>query len=145
MLKEIGEGAGIQSGCRFLHFPKISIGARSVINFGCTLDGRHHPVIIGENVSIGPCATILTLGHDPQSPNFENVGGAVEIGDRAWIAWGAIVLPGVKIGEGAVVAAGAVVSRDVEPFSIVAGSPARKVGERNKDLHYELGYNPWLG
>jgi acetyltransferase-like isoleucine patch superfamily enzyme len=72
------------------------------------------------------------------------LGGPVEIGPRAWIAYQAIVLPGLRIGEGAVVAAGSVVSRDVEPFAIVAGSPARKVGERNPDLRYHLSFDPSL-
>ena len=67
------------------------------------------------------------------------------IGDRVWIAYRAVILPGVTIGEGAIVAAGAVVSRDVAPWTIVAGNPAREVGTRRRDLDYRLDYNPWLG
>lgn len=144
-LKSIGPRANVQLGCRFYHGTGVSIGARSVINAGTVLDGRRHPVRIGHDVSIGPEATVLTLGHDPQSPDFADRGGAVEIGDRVWIAYRAIILPGVRIGEGAVVAAGAVVTRDVEPYAIVAGSPARKIGERSRDLRYQLNYRPFLG
>jgi maltose O-acetyltransferase len=58
------------------------------------------------------------------------------------VATGAIVLPGVTVGEGAVVAAGAVVSRDVEPFTIVAGTPARPIAQRTRTLDYELDFRP---
>ncbi len=127
-----------------MHLPKIHIGSNSVINWGTILDGRKYRVDIGENVSIGPCATILTLGHDPQSEQFSDRGGPVYVEDRAWIAFGAIVLPNVRIGTGAVVGAGAVVTRDVDPFSIVAGNPARIIGERNNKITYKLNYHPWL-
>ena len=86
----------------------------------------------------------MTLGHDPQSSTFGDRGGDVIIGDRVWIGYGALVMPGITIGEGAVVAAGAVVTKDVEPFTIVAGVPAKPIGQRNRDLTYELNYDPWL-
>ena len=143
-LGRFGRGSGVQIGCRFLNGRKVCLGANSVINFGTLIDGRHYPVTIGANVSIGPEAAILTLGHDPQSPAFADRGGEVRIGDRAWIAYRAIVLPGVVIGEGAVVAAGAVVTADVPPYAIVAGNPARQVGTRNRALDYRLDFRPWL-
>jgi maltose O-acetyltransferase len=143
-LAGLGSKCSVQRGVRFLHAPRVTIGDHVVINHGCLLDGRHHEIVIGNNVSIGPTAVILTLGHDPNSSAFENKGGVVEIGDRAWIAYGAFVLPGVRIGEGAVVAAGAVVTRDVAPFSIVAGAPAQPIGERSRNLTYVLEYDPWL-
>ncbi len=143
-LGRLGPGTAIQLGCRFLNGRRIFLGERNVVNPGCLLDGRHYSVRIGNDVSIGPEATVLTLGHDPQSPHFADRGGDVTIGNHAWIAYRAIILPGVSIGEGAVVAAGAVVTRDVEPFTIVAGSPARKVGERNRNLTYRLSHRPFL-
>jgi maltose O-acetyltransferase len=143
-LGEVGRGTGVQMGCRFLHGRKISLGKRNVINFGCLFDGRKYAVHTGDDVSIGPEATILTLGHDPQSPDFADRGGKVNIGNRVWIGYRALVLPGVTIGEGAVVAAGAVVTRNVEPFTIVAGVPARKIGDRARNLDYHLGYEPIL-
>jgi maltose O-acetyltransferase len=137
-----------------------------VINFGCLFDGRKYQIRTGSNVSIGPEATILTLGHDPRSATFEDRGGDVVIGDRVWIGYRAIVLPGVTIGEGAVVGAGSVVTKNVEPYAIMAGNPARKIGERIsgksenlksesgnlndtllevRGFEYELDYRPWLG
>lgn len=140
-----GKKSGIQMGCRFLNLRKIHVGERNVINFGCLLDGRKFEIRIGDDVSIGPEAGILTLGHDPQSRDFEDRGGEVVIENRAWIGYRAVVLPGVTIGEGAVVGAGSVVTKDVEPYAIVAGNPAKKIGERNRDLSYQLGFRPWLG
>ena len=131
-------------GCRFLNGRKVHLGDRNVINFGCLLDGRRYAIRTGADISIGPEAAILTLGHDPQSPDFADKGGEVVIGDRAWICYRSIILPGVTVGEGAIVAAGAVVSRDVDPFTIVAGTPARVVGRRTKDLRYRCDFRPWL-
>jgi maltose O-acetyltransferase len=141
-LPNFGSGTCVQMGCRFLNGRKIHFGKRNVINFGCLFDGRLFPIRTGDDVSIGPEATILTLGHDPQSPQMADRGGEVLVGDRVWIGYGALVLPGLKLGEGAVVGAGAVVTRDVEPFAIVAGNPARIIGQRNKDLRYQLSYQP---
>ena len=140
----MGRGTTVQMGCRFMNARKVFLGERNVVNFGCLLDGRHFRISTGSDVSIGPEAAILTLGHDPQSAEFADHGGDVVIGDRAWIAYRAIVLPGVTIGEGAVVAAGAVVTTDVAPYQIVAGSPARPIGTRNRDLTYELTFKPFL-
>jgi acetyltransferase-like isoleucine patch superfamily enzyme len=133
-----GTGCDIQMGCRFLNGRRVFLGARNVINFGCMFDGRRYNIRTGSDVSIGPEATILTLSHDPQSPDFEDRGGDVLIGDRVWVAYRAVILPGVTIGEGAVVASGAIVTTDIEPFTIVGGVPARKIGERNRDLRYRL-------
>mgnify|MGYP001791984594 CR=1 FL=1 len=143
-LGALGKHCSIQLSCRILHARKVHLGNRTIINFGCLLDGRKHSIIIGENVSIGPEATVLTLGHDPQSPSFDDRGGEVHIGDRAWIGYRAVVMPGVTVGEGAVVAAGALVTKDVEDYTIVAGVPAKPIGCRNRNLEYELDYDPWL-
>ena len=143
-LGKLGVQSGIQMGCRFLNGRKIFLGKRNVINFGCRLDGRKFCIRTGHDVSIGPGAAILTLGHDPQSPDFSDRGGDVVIGDRVWIGYRAIVLPGVTIGDGAVVGSGAVVTTDVDPHTIVAGNPAKVIGQRPKELTYELHYRPWL-
>jgi maltose O-acetyltransferase len=143
-LGRTGKGTSVQMHCRFLNGRKVMLGDRNVINFGCLFDGRKHEILIGSDVSIGPEATILTLGHDPQSKSFADKGGAVQIGDHVWIGYRALILPGVTIGEGAVVAAGSVVSRDVEPFTIVGGVPAKVIGSRERNLDYKLSYSPWL-
>jgi maltose O-acetyltransferase len=141
-LGDFEPGTSVQMGCRFLNGRKVHFGNRNVINFGCLFDGRKFSIRTGDDVSIGPEAAILNLGHDPQSPTFADRGGDVIIGSRVWIGYRAVILPGVKIGDGAVVGAGAVVTKDVEAFAIVAGNPARKIGERNRDLIYHLHFHP---
>lgn len=64
----------------------------------------------------------------------------MRVGDYAWLASHSVILPGVTVGEGAVVAAGPVVSRNVPPYTLVGGNPAQVIRERSRDLRYKLGY-----
>jgi len=89
-------------------------------------------VKIGKNVNVSDGAVIITAKHDVNSPQFEARYEPITIEDWAWVATNAIVLAGVTVGEGAVVAAGAVVTKDVAPYSIVGGNPAKVIGERKK-------------
>ena len=84
---------------------------------------------------------IWTMEHDPQDSYYGVKGGAVTIEDYAWISCRVVILPGVTIGKGAVVAAGAVVTKDVAPYTIVGGVPAKKIGTRTKDLRYQLRFH----
>ena len=143
-LGALGPHTGVMMGARFLNGRKIFIGERNVINRACVLDGRRYCICTGRNVSIGPESVILTLGHDPQAAEVDCKGGDVEIGDYAWLGYRVLVLPGVTIGEGAVVGAGSVVAKSVAPYTIVVGNPARKIGERQKALKYQLDYDPFL-
>lgn len=136
----IGKGVAIHMGC-FVTGRNISIGDHSVINRGCYLDGRAG-LSIGSNVSVSPECYIVSLGHDPHSARFDAVAKPVVIGDRAWLGARAMLLPGVELGEGCVVGAGSVVTRSAGPFAIIAGNPARKIGERSRDLRYTLSYFP---
>nr|WP_284507171.1 acyltransferase [Caballeronia sp. ATUFL_M2_KS44] len=121
----------------------ISIGDNTVINRYTYLDGRV-PLTIGNNVNVSHYTLIQTLTHDPQNPDFVCLCKPVVIEDHAWIGARAIICPGVRIGEGAVVGAGAVVTRDVEPYTIVGGNPARFIKERSRDLHYKSRYFPFF-
>ena len=136
-LVRMGSGSVIHMGCFIMKPRRISIGKNTLINSRCTLDGRMG-LKIGETVDIAMDTSILTLGHDINSPDYSVKGAEVIIDDYACIYTRALILPGVHIGEGAVVAAGSVVTHDVEPYTIVGGSPARKIGERNRNLTYNL-------
>jgi acetyltransferase-like isoleucine patch superfamily enzyme len=103
-------------------------------------------VKIGKNVNVSDGVVIITAKHDVSSPEFEALYEPITIQDWAWIATNAIILAGVTIGEGAIVAAGAVVTKDVPPYSIVGGNPATVIGERKKQaFRYVPGsYRPPL-
>ncbi len=133
---QISPGAFISMGIKVLSPWKIKVGRNATINSGCFLDGREG-IVIGDNVNISWDAYILTLQHDPDDAMFSTVGSPVCIEDYAWIATRAIVMPGVRIGKGAVVGANAVVTKDVEDFTIVAGNPARAIRKRSQDLRYK--------
>jgi acetyltransferase-like isoleucine patch superfamily enzyme len=141
---QVGQKTSIHRNCRFYFPPGVKIGAHCIINRDVLLDGRMS-LVIKDNVSISEGSAIITLEHDPDSPTFANRGQAVLVEDRVFIGMRALILPGVVLGEGSVVAAGAVVTRDVAPFQIVGGVPARVIGQRRQDLDYELDYRKFLG
>lgn len=136
---EIGDHSYIFMGAWFQTRHGFSMGSNSVINERCRLDNRGG-LRIGRNVSISPEVCIVTADHDLQDPGFAGRLRPVVINDYAFVGTRATILPGVTIGEGAAVAAGAVVSGDVPPYTIVAGVPARPIGTRSRDLRYELCY-----
>lgn len=140
----IGAHTSVHRGCRFYRSSGVQIGTHSIINREVLLDGRMG-LQIGDNVSISEGVAIFTLEHDPNSPDFANRGAPVQIEDYVFVGARAIILPGVTVGRGAVVAAGAVVTRDVEPFTIVGGVPAKPIGQRTHDLRYQLDYRKFLG
>ena len=94
---------------------------------------------IKQNAVIAYEAIIWSLNHDYNDMNFCGKGAPTEIGEYAWICSRSIILPGVKVGEGAIVASGAIVTKDVPPYAIVGGIPARIIGEREKN-NYNYGY-----
>ncbi|MGY4543245.1 acetyltransferase-like isoleucine patch superfamily enzyme [Arthrobacter sp. UYNi723] len=114
----------------------ISIGDNTVVGLWSSLDGRSG-ITIGDHVNISSEVAIWTLQHDHRDPEFGNVGAPVVVGDRAWLSFRSTILPGVTIGEGAVVAAGSVVTKDVAPYMIVGGIPAKVIGQRNQELTYD--------
>ena len=134
----------IYSRCEFRSPGKISIGSGTVIGDKCLIDGRGG-VIFGKSCNLSSEVRIWTGQHSVQSSSFDYERSPVIIGDRVWISSNVIILPGVTVGDGAVIAAGAVVTKDVEPYSIVAGVPAKKIGERNKDISYSFnGNHDWF-
>lgn len=135
---KLGRGVVIYGDVELWSMNRIYIGSRSVIGHSCFLDGRRG-LTIGEDVNFSSGVWIWTLQHDLRSPTFDTVGGQTIVQDRAWLCSRCTLLPGVTIGEGAVVAAGAVVTKDVAPYTVVAGIPAKPVGERPRNLVYELG------
>lgn len=136
---KIGKGSVIHMWANFFNPCNINIGSDTILGDHIFLDGRAS-LKIGNHVDIASQVLIYNSEHDINSDDFHAVEGTVEIGDYVFIGPRAIILPGVKIGHGAVIAAGAVVTRDVADFAIVGGVPAKVIGERtNKEPHYKLG------
>jgi len=135
----IGKGSTIHMGVRFFLPEGIQIGDDSIIGFGTFLDGRK-TLKIGSHVDIASEVMIYNSEHNLESEGFEATEEQVQVGDYVFIGPRSIILPGVKIGKGAIVAAGAVVTKDVPDFAIVGGIPAKVIGERkNKNPNYKLG------
>ena len=141
----LGPRAGVHLGCYFWFYGPgqvrragVSIGANSRINRDCSIDVRGG-VTIGDNVSISPQVAISTAAHSAADPAFRVEIRPVVIEDNVWIGMRAMILGGVTLGRGCVVAAGAVVTKDVPPLTIVAGVPARPVGMRPEEAsHYVI-------
>ncbi len=137
---KLGRDSSIAMG-QFFTGRTISIGNNTVINRNCYIDGRYG-VDIKNNVNISPEVYILSGEHDPQSERFEPRGGKVIIEDDVWIGVRAIILPSVTLGKGAVIGAGAVVTRDVPPYVVAVGCPAKPIKKRNSSLKYLTRYFP---
>jgi acetyltransferase-like isoleucine patch superfamily enzyme len=135
---KIGRRSVIYSGAEIRNPKGIFIGDDVSVGHEAKLDGRRQ-IYIESNVNLSTGVWIWTEQHDPQSSSFETVGATVYIRRNAWLSARVIVLPGVCIEEGCVVAAGAVVTKSLPAYSICAGIPAKKIGERTRDIRYRLG------
>ena len=128
MLESCGKNVNI---CRQAVFStKVCLGDNSGIGIRANISG---PCSIGNNVIMGPDVTVFTANHRtdrvdiPIKYQGDTEPELVVIGDDCWIGYRAIILPGVRIGKGVVVGAGAVVTKDVPDYAVVAGNPARVV------------------
>lgn len=139
----IGSQTSILTDLKVATTSNLKIGNHTVINNGCRFDNRF-PITIGNNVSITYGTSIYTKGHDIDDPYFATKGAPVIIEDYVWICANAIILPGVRIGKGAVILPGSVVTQNVEPYQVVGGNPAKFIRMRSTDLRYELFWDPWV-
>jgi acetyltransferase-like isoleucine patch superfamily enzyme len=136
---KIGKKSIVGMSQYFFDAHKISIGSHTHVNKGCFFDARAG-ITVGSSVSISHQVTLMTGSHEVSSRTFAGVFLPITIEDYAWIGVNATILKGVRVGKGAVVAAGAVVTKDVAPYTIVGGVPAKKIGDRAQDLEY---YPAW--
>lgn len=131
ILAKCGKNVNIEKFAMFS--PEVSVGDNSGIGIKCELYG---PVTIGNDVMIGPEVVVYTSGHRFDSLDVPmRLQGftdkrPVEIGNDVWIGRRAIIMPGVKIGDGCVIGAGAVVTKDIPPYSVAGGVPAKVVKSR---------------
>jgi maltose O-acetyltransferase len=129
LFAEVGEDAEVERGFRCDYGWNVTLGERAFLNFNVVvLDVT--PVVIGAHTQIGPGAQLIAAGHPVDTASRRRhveTGAPVTIGENCWIGAGSVVLPGVSVGDDSVVAAGAVVTRDVPAGVVVAGVPARVV------------------
>lgn len=137
---QIGSQSTILMSTEMHRAEDLTIGSNTVINQHCLLDGRGG-LRIGNNVNISSHVLLVAGSHDIQNGiEFTGLALPITVEDYAWLCTRCTILQGVTVGRGAVVAAGAVVTKSVSPYDVVAGVPARKIGERNPDLRYTLNY-----
>jgi len=143
---KIGHGSTIHMMARIYDPRYIAIGDDTLIGEKATLDGRRQlpnskgALTIGSHVDIASEVMIWTSQHDIRSDDMKAIEEPVVIKDYVFIGPRSIILPGVTIGKGAVIAAGSIITKDVSPMSIMAGVPAKKIGERKQGhLNYKLG------
>lgn len=122
------------------------MGNNSWIGGGCKFFVGNAGIKIGNNVAIAFNNTFITNNHNYKSDKLlpfdeMNFSYPIEVGNNVWIGLGCIVLCGVKIGDGAVIAAGSVLTKSVPECAIVAGNPAKIVGWRDKDVFNKLVEN----
>ncbi len=152
----VGHDSSVHWRAEFNQPAGVAIGHNSVIGNDAFLDGRKkrigtsywqdffgkgpRPLTIGNNVSIAGEVRIYTMEHDIDSPDFAETSAPVTIDDYVVIGTRVTILPGVHIHRGAVIASGAVVTKDVGEYEVVGGIPARFIKKRPSNLHYTLKF-----
>jgi acetyltransferase-like isoleucine patch superfamily enzyme/coenzyme F420-reducing hydrogenase beta subunit len=131
---KIGKDVSMYRSIEFRNPAGLILEGNNSIGMHVLLDARKG-LTIKRGTVIASHVLLWTLHHDYNSCDFRTVGAPIEIGEYVWICSRAIILPGIKIGKGAVVASGSVVTKDIEPFTVVGGVPAKKIGMR-KEMEY---------
>ena len=126
---KVAWSAYILPSCRIWQPWRLTIGANSWVDGDVNLYSVDE-IRIGHDAVVSEGAYVCTASHDVYIASFALTTAPIEIGDCAWVCARAIVLPGTKVGEGVVVAAGSVVTKDVEPWTVVGGNPARVLKKR---------------
>jgi acetyltransferase-like isoleucine patch superfamily enzyme len=141
---KIGKGSTVHTNARFYDVRNIKIGKDSIIGECAVLDGRDK-LIIGDHVDLASEVMIYNSHHDVEDPEFKAISSPVEIEDYVFVGPRSTILPGVKVKRGAIIAAGSVVTKDVDEYVLVGGIPAKPIRERNlKELNYKLGRAAWF-
>lgn len=134
----IGKGTYIHPTSMFANAQKIKIGKECYIGAYCNIRPLNEEIIIGDHCLVSQFVSIIGANHKIDQARItdkieDHVSKKVVIGDNVWIGAQAVILPGVTIGEGAVVGAGSVVTKDIPPYCVCAGVPARVTRKRKLD------------
>ena len=120
----------------YIRYPhKVFIGNDVAINRGCrfypSLSRKDAVIEVGDRVIIGPNVTFFGAGQDPRQTDFPDIAGSIRVKSDVYIGGNSTIRYGVSIGQGAVIAAGSIIVKDVDPWTIVGGSPGRLISRRN--------------
>jgi len=126
---QIGSHSSLSNSCKIWYPKNLQMGEWSIISENCNIYSVDK-IKIGNRTTISCDVFICTAGHDISSKIMELTYSPIIIGSDVWIAARAVILPGVTIGDGAVVAAGSIVTKDVEPWTVVGGNPATFIKKR---------------
>lgn len=141
LCKKMGKHCVIMRHIRLNAPWRIEIGSDVVINRNVVLDGRRG-LVIQDSCDIGEYVKLWSLEHDINT--HENKGDITVIEDHCWIAPYSIILPGVRIGQGSVIATGTIVTKNISPLCVVAGIPGKEIGKRSCDLSYKINYKTFF-
>ncbi len=134
ILKKTGKKVFIDYGVYFRFPNKIVIGNEVTINRNCSFYpsffNKESLIEIGDNVRIGPQVTFLSGTHDHRKIDLPDFGKGIRVENHVWVGGSSVIMPGVTIKEGAVIGAGSIVTKDVDPYTIVAGNPAKFIKKR---------------
>lgn len=139
LFDKCGTNINIEKGADFGTGRGISIGDNSGIGINCRVRG---PLDIGDNVMMGPDVVILTNSHNfgrtdiPMNAQGHAAPKKVSIGNDVWIGTRVIILPGVTVGNGVIIGAGAVVTKDIPDMAVVGGCPAKLIKFRDNRSEY---------
>ncbi|VAW52097.1 hypothetical protein MNBD_GAMMA05-629 [hydrothermal vent metagenome] len=136
---KLGKSSNIHFGVTLLSPWRIKIGDNCNVQMHCLLDGRGN-LIIHNNVDITLGVKIFTEQHNINSANYDTVKKEVVLHDNVVIGSYSLILPGVTVSEGAVIAAGSVVPKDIPEYVMAAGNPAIVKSDRNKEINYKLNF-----
>lgn len=135
ILGNYGKRVFIDSNVYFRYPSTIHLGDDVSINRGCEFfsswhDKKQTKISIGNNVRLGPAIRFFAAGHEMDDINLADNSASIYVKDNVWIGGNSTILQGVTIGEGAIIAAGSVVAKTVEPYTVVGGVPAKKIKDR---------------
>lgn len=136
MVDKCGKNVNVEHGAFLASGKGIEIGDNSGIGLNCRVAG---PLSIGNDVMMAPGVMIFTQNHETRDLSIPMrlqtaPKKKVTIGNDVWIGANALIMPGVSVGDGAIIAAGAVVTKNVDSYAVVGGNPARVIKYRNKEI-----------
>lgn len=130
-LRKCGNNFQVGIGAKLEHLKNIEVGNDVYIGHGCWISGIRGGIKLNDQVMLGPYVKMVSSNHTPMNNSFRfgpGIGAHIEIGKGTWIASNVVITAGVTIGECCLIAAGSVVTKDFESFSIIGGVPAKKIG-----------------